>query len=84
MSVGIVRIRYSVRFVGNRKTKSGSKIHKKGGKRKGEKNEDVRRVQEDRKLYIVFGCYIFFLFSFFIFFTVIATCKIEIKQFVSQ
>lgn len=84
MSVGIVRIRYSVRFVGNRKTKSGSKIHKKGGKRKGEKNEDVRRVQEDRKLYIVFGYYIFFLFSFFIFFTVIATCKIEIKQFVSQ
>lgn len=79
MSVGIVRIRYSVRFVGNRKTKSGSKIHKKGGKRKGEKNEDVRRVQEDRKLYIVFGYYIFFLFSFFIFFTVIATCKIEIK-----
>lgn len=79
MSVGIVRIRYSVRFVGNRKTKSGSKIHKKGGKRKGEKNEDVRRVQEDRKLYIVFGCYIFFLFSFFIFFIVIATCKIEIK-----
>lgn len=68
MSVGIVRIRYSVRFVGNRKTKSGSKIHKKGGKRKGEKNEDVRRVQEDRKLYIVFGYYIFFLFSFFIFF----------------
>lgn len=84
MSVGIVRIRYSVRFVGNRKTKSGSKIHKKGGKRKGEKNKDVRRVQEDRKLYIVFGYYIFFLFSFFIFFTVIATCKIEIKQFVSQ
>lgn len=79
MSVGIVRIRYSVRFVGNRKTKSGSKIHKKGGKRKGEKNKDVRRVQEDRKLYIVFGYYIFFLFSFFIFFTVIATCKIEIK-----
>lgn len=79
MSVGIVRIRYSVRFVGNRKTKSGSKIHKKGGKKKGEKNEDVRRVQEDRKLYIVFGYYIFFLFSFFIFFTVIATCKIEIK-----
>lgn len=84
MSVGIVRIRYSVRFVGNRKTKSGSKIHKKGGKRKGEKNEDVRRVQEDRKLYIVFGYYIFFYSLFLFFFTVIATCKIEIKQFVSQ
>lgn len=65
MSVGIVRIRYSVRFVGNRKTKSGSKIHKKGGKRKGEKNEDAYRKIENC---ISFSDATFFFYSLFLFF----------------
>lgn len=50
---------YSVRFVGNRKTKSGSKIHEKKGGRKKKKRTFVEDRKNGRKLYRVVSFFFF-------------------------
>ena len=50
---------YSVRFVGNRKTKSGSKIHEKKGGRNKKKRTFVEDRKNGRKLYRVVSFFFF-------------------------